>query len=124
MNHGRTIVFSKNKYKNKRVSNDFHSFASQLEKAVYEFLALRQKNGEITDLACQPIIYLTDAAILYKPDFQFFEKDLLMHAEAKGMETPEWRIKRRLWMYYGPSPLEIYKGSANNFVLHETIIPK
>jgi uncharacterized protein DUF1064 len=114
----------KMKYNNQRVANDFHSFSSKLEKALYDFLVLREKNGEITELKCQVSVHLTDAEILYKPDFSFFENGKLRFCEAKGFETSDWRIKRRLWEYYGPAPLEIYKGSANNFVLHEIIVPK
>jgi hypothetical protein len=45
-------------------------------------------------------------------------------AEAKGFETDPWKIKRKLWQYYGPGKLEIYKGSAKSFKLYETVIPE
>jgi predicted nuclease of restriction endonuclease-like RecB superfamily len=111
------------KYGSKRVDYDVHSFASQLERAVYIYLKSREQQKEISDLKCQETIYLTKARIIYKPDFSFLEDNIQKYAEAKGMETPEWRLKRKLWQFYGPGPLEVWKGSANNFVLHETIIP-
>jgi hypothetical protein len=112
-----------NKYKSKRVSYDYHSFASKFEASVYNWLKLREKNGEIHSIKCQETIYLTLAQIVYKPDFSFITNDSKQKiwAEAKGFETAEWRIKRKLWIYYGPGPLEIYKGSHDNFRLSETL---
>ena len=116
------IMYSK--YRAKKIEYGHHSFASQFEAAVYQWLQLREKNKEISELRCQETIYLTKARIIYKPDFSFIENSEKRFVEAKGFETPEWRIKRRLWGSYGPGPLEIYKGSAKSFVLHETIIPE
>ncbi len=111
------------KYKAQRVSYDHHSFASKFEAALYHWLKFREKNGEITEIKCQETVYLTKARIIYKPDFSYtdLETGKKVYAEAKGYETSDWRIKRRLWEYYGPGDLEIYKGSANNFKLHETL---
>jgi hypothetical protein len=114
---------SYSKFKAKKVQYNDFSFASQLEAAVYQWLQLREKNKEISDLRCQETVYLTKARIISKPDFSFIENGSKRFAESKGFETPEWRIKRRLWEHYGPGPLEIYKGSAKSFRLHETIIP-
>ena len=49
--------------------------------------------------------------IIYKIDFSFLEKGRLIYSEAKGFETDRWRICVKLWKYYGPAPLEIWKGS-------------
>jgi hypothetical protein len=111
------------KYRAKKIQYNDFSFASQLEAAVFQWLQLRVKNKEISDMRCQETVYLTKARIISKPDFSFYENGTKRFAEAKGFETPEWRIKRRLWEHYGPGPLEIYKGSAKSFRLHETIIP-
>jgi hypothetical protein len=112
-----------NKYKSQKVNYDYHSFASKFEASVYNWLKLREKNGEICDIKCQETIYLTLAQIIYKPDFSFITNDSKQKiwAEAKGFETAEWRIKRKLWIYYGPGPLEIYKGKHDNFRLSETL---
>lgn len=113
------------KYRAQRVSYDHHSFASKFEAALYQWLKLREINGEVTDVKCQETVYLTEAKIIYKPDFSYIEvtSGKRIYAEAKGFETSDWRIKRRLWEYYGPGPLEIYKGSHTNFKLHETLTP-
>jgi len=54
----------------------------------------------------QERIYLTNAKILYKPDFSIMvlggshpEKVFL---ECKGFETAVWRLKARLWQAYRP----------------------
>ena len=76
----------KSKYKNKKVSSsDGRSFQSGLERKLYEELLFREKAGEIKDLKCQVQVYLTDAKILYKPDFYFFDvkRDCEIWAEAK-----------------------------------------
>ena len=113
-----------NKYGSKKVESNGRSFDSKLERAVFEELNLLEKAGNISELKCQVSVYLTEARILFKPDFSFIRDGELIFLEVKGFETPVWRIKRRLWEHYGEGPLEIYKGSARNFFLHETIKPK
>lgn len=116
----------KNKYKNNRVKHLGYSFASQFELAIFNFLLLREKAGELKDIQCQDHIYLTEARICYIPDFKFFDLKTknFVWAEAKGFETDVWKIKKKLWQFYGPGRLEIYKGNAKSFKLCETIIPK
>lgn len=113
------------KYRSKRVAYDGYNFASQLEAAVYEILKLREKCGEIKDIQHQDHIYLTEARICYIPDFKFFDckYDEYAWAEAKGFETTDWKIKLKLWRYYGPGRLYIYKGSAKRPMLSDEIIP-
>ena len=102
-----------------------HSFASQLEAAVFEILKLREKAGEIKDIQHQDHVYLTDARICYIPDFKYFDTQLndFAWAEAKGFETDVWKIKKKLWKFYGPGHLFIYKGSKTRVNLFETVIP-
>lgn len=97
------------------------SFASKAEAALYQVLKLRESQGEIEDIKCQVQVYLTEAKILYKPDFSYTKNGKTIWAEFKGFETAVWRIKRRLWKHYGPGPLEVYKGSSKNVFLFETI---
>lgn len=113
------------KYGNQKVNLQGYSVASKLEAAVLSMLLLRVRAGEITNLKTQSSVYLTRARILYKPDFEYEENGKLFYAEAKGkFETPEWRLKRRLYIHYGPAPLIVYKGTYKRFWLEETIIPK
>lgn len=111
------------KYGAKKVEHHAgYSFGSKLEAAVYNILYLLQKAGEIKEIQVQDSVYLTDAEILYKPDFRVTCPDGFVYwVEAKGFETPEWRIKRRLWMKYGPGELQIWMGSASKPYLKEKI---
>lgn len=114
---------SRHKFGAKKITLDGYAFGSKLEAAVYKILDDRVKNGEISDLKCQVSVYLTDARILYKPDFSYIENEQVVYCEAKGIETPVWRIKRRLWKHYGLGKLVIYKGSYKYPKISETIIP-
>lgn len=113
------------KYGAKKSEYAGQSFASGLERAVYQQLELREKAGEISDLRCQVQVHLSEAAILLKPDFAFIDVATgeQHYAEAKGFETPQWRIKLKLWRVYGPGPLEIWKGTARQPVLDEVVKP-
>ncbi len=113
----------KNKYRAKKVKHAGYSFASQGERDMFTILKEREDNKELTNLKCQVSVYLTDARILYKPDFSYERDNLTVYVEYKGFETAPWRIKRRLWKHYGPGPLDIYKKCGRDIYLHETIIP-
>ena len=112
------------KFGNKKVSMDGFSFGSKLEAAVFSIIKNREASGELKFLQVQDHVYLTDARILYIPDFKCEDAKTGDHfwVEAKGFETPEWRIKRRLWEHYGPGKLEIWKGTAARPFLDETIV--
>ena len=60
------------------------------------------------------------------PDFKVecLKTNEIYWVEAKGFETDVYRIKRRLWLWYGPGRLEVYKGSAQRVTLFETLVPK
>lgn len=56
------------------------------------------------------------------PDFSAVEKGVLVFFEAKGFETEVWRLKRRLWKFYGPGPLEVWRSAGRGRIgLVETI---
>lgn len=102
-----------------------NGFASKLEASVYQLLQLRQKAGELEIIGTQHELWLTEARIVYKPDFTLrdVKLDVLWYCEAKGYEFPKWPIIKKLWPYYGPagSWLEIWKGSYKNPVLTEVL---
>jgi len=118
-------VFKKrqHKYNDQRTMVDGKAFPSKLEAAVYAFLKLEEKQGRITKLECQPTVFLTDAEISYKPDFKFEREGQVVFGEAKGTEGDRFRLIKKLWKWYGPAPLEIYKGTAKRIALAKTIIP-
>lgn len=121
-------MFRKNKHKYgaTRVSHAGYSFASKLEASVFQMLTLMERAGEIAEIQVQDTVYLTDARIQFIPDFKV--KNLKTGEyewhEAKGIATPQFQIKRKLWMYYGPGLLNIWKGTWIKPVLIETITPK
>jgi hypothetical protein len=107
------------KYSAQKVGN----FSSKLEANIYNILLNRQDAGELKDIQCQSKVYLTDARILLIVDFKAVVaatgKDLWI--EAKGMPTPVWAIKKRLWKYYGPGKLEIWAGRHTRPFLSEVV---
>jgi hypothetical protein len=110
------------KYNNIKVSISGYSFSSKLEAAVF---CLLKQDPNIEVLQVQDHVYMTDARILFVPDFKCknISTNEIYWAEAKGIETNVYRIKRRLWKHYGPGRLEVYMGSATRPYLKETIIP-
>ncbi len=115
------------KYNAKKANLDGRSFDSQAEASLYGQLKIDESQGLIRDIRCQVQVELTEARVIYKPDFLVFDIALGVdvYCEFKGVETAEWRIKRRLWKYgYGPGRLRVYKGSAKRVFLFEEIVPR
>ena len=122
------MAFSKfrtHKYGAEKVSQDGYSFSSKLEASVYGLLKLQMLAKEIQSIQVQSHVYLSDARILYVPDFKCVASDgTVFYAEAKGFEAPRWPTIKKLWKFYGPAPLQIWKGTHLRPVLVETITPK
>lgn len=111
------------KYGARRTIIDGKAFPSKLEAAVYSILSLMQKAGEISDLSCQHTVRISEAQIPWKVDFSFTRDGKTVYCEAKGIETSDYLIKKKLWKYYGPGKLEIYKGRYTNPKIAEVIDP-
>ncbi len=116
----------KSKLKNRRVVYDGYKFASKLEAAVYLQLKFRALAGEVEILQHQIRVKLSDAAVVYVPDFlcRDLKKNEIFYVEAKGFPTPDWKIKKKLWSFYGPAPLQIWKGTHSRPFVEETILPQ
>lgn len=100
------------------------SFDSRLERDVANMLVIRQRAGEISELEFQKVYRLTDAQISYRCDFCFVEDGRPIALEAKGFEVERWLIIQKLWRYYGPCVLHIYKSCGGDRVrLAKTIMP-
>lgn len=111
---------------NTRVERDGYSFASKLEATVYQYLKLREKAGELKVIQCQAHVYLTDARILYIPDFkcELAGSGEILFVESKGFESQRWPIIKKLWLHFGPAVLEIWGGHHLKPFLSETIVPR
>ena len=118
--------FGKHKFNAQRTDVNGIWFDSKLEASTYQMIKLREKAGDLILEQCQDTIYLTEARVIYKPDFRcrYPDRDEQFWIEAKGFETPEWRIKLKLWRHYGPGDLEIWNGSWQNPKLKEIVKPK
>lgn len=118
----------KSKLGNTRVRLDGYSFASKLEASVYLRLKISLTAGKLKILEHQPRVHLTEARILYIPDFKCLDLQTneIFFVEAKGFETPDWKIKKRLWEKYGPASLHIWRGTYSRPFLERvlTITPK
>lgn len=103
-----------------------HSHRSKLESSVCQVLQLRQKAGELILEQIEDHVYLTLARIGYIPDFRCRDTKTgaVFWVEAKGYPNDTWPIKKKLWRFYGPGPLEIWMGSHLNPTLSEVIIPQ
>ncbi len=108
-----------------RQDYDGYTFMSKLERDVYMHLKLLQKAGEIKSIQPQKKIYLTESRIGYIADFECVDKNgEIFYVEAKGFETEIWLLKKKLYKYYGPARLDIYKQGRGNVYLSEQILPK
>lgn len=112
------------KYSAKRVEHSGISFASKLESALYDRLLIEQASGEIRIEKIQEHVRLSLAEIVYIADFRIFDFRLgqSVWCEAKGFETERWPIIKKLWRFYGPGRLRIYKGTYKNLKLVEEIV--
>lgn len=110
------------------------SFSSKLEAAVYTMLVSRKNAGEIKYIQVQDHVLIcgpeghdcdSKCKIEYIADFKCTRPDEThFFVEAKGFANEIWPMKRRLYMHYGPAPLEIWKGTHKRPYLDEVITPK
>jgi len=105
------VAVRRNKYNARKVKIDGHVFDSIAESQYYAELKLRQRAGDLKILELQPKVYLTRAKILMKLDFLIERDGEKVWIDVKGMPTPVFNLKKRLWKHYGPGKLEVvYKN--------------
>ena len=109
---------STSKYKNKKTIIDGIKFDSKAEGEYYEFLR-DNKQYEIIEL--QPKIYLTEARILYKPDFLVEKNGEQYYIDVKGVRTSVFNLKCRLWKKYGAGDLHLVKKKYKRFETVEIV---
>ena len=89
----------KSKYGNKPVEVDGIRFASKKEAKRYGELLLLQRGGVIRGLKLQPRYALTaneHKICTYVGDFEYLEGERTVVEDAKGMQTPEFKLKFKL----------------------------
>jgi len=95
------------KFKNIRTVIDGISFPSKAEGAYYCMLKLRERAGEVSNVEMQKPYALTVNGFLvctYRADFVFDDLHEKRHrcVDVKGMQTPEFKIKKKLmWAVHG-----------------------
>jgi len=106
------------KYKNKKCStifqNETYHFDSKAEMAYFNLLTPRLKKFQIEKLKLQPQFQLSEpftiatnktksgksrmAAMIYTPDFEYFENGKKIVVEVKGKITTDYRIRLKLFL--------------------------
>lgn len=114
----------KNKYGAEKTIFEGRKYDSKMEAEFSALLNLKEKSGEIRDIEYQPKIYLTEARILYKPDFSFYRGEKKIYVDVKGAETAVFKLKKRLWASYIDAPLEIVKKKSSRFIITEIVARK
>lgn len=103
-----------------------HSHRSKLESSVCQLLQLQAKAKELIIEATEDNVFLTKARIRYIADFRvrMLPSNEVAWVEAKGHENDRWPMIRKLWQFYGPGRLVVYKGTWQRPVMHEVITPE
>ena len=95
------------KYGNNPTTRDGIRFDSKREAVYYEQLRIRQKNGDVLFFLRQVPFHLPGGTKLVV-DFLEFHSDGTVHVvDAKGMETPIFRLKRREVEHHYPVKIEL-----------------
>lgn len=116
----------KNKYGAVKCVHDGIKFDSKVEGDYYLYLKDLEKAGLLRVLEIQPKVYLTDAKILYIPDF-LIQNSLDIepyYVDVKGVETPVFKLKKKLWKFYEKSELRLVRRKAGKFVISERVHAK
>lgn len=97
------------KFKAKPVNDDGHHFASTLEWKYFKHIQLLQKAGEILFFLKQVPFHLP-GGVKYVVDYQIFYGDgSVKFVDVKGIETSEFKIKKKIVEELYPIEIEIVK---------------
>jgi predicted nuclease of restriction endonuclease-like RecB superfamily len=118
------IPKNKNKYRAIKIVDDGKKFDSKMEHSFYILLKKKQALGKLKIIKLQEKIKLSEAKIGYIPDYTIEINGHRVYIDVKGVETPVFRIKSKLWQAYGPGPLYIVKKRGNNFYIDAEYTPK
>lgn len=102
----------RSKYRNIKVKVDGHTFDSKFEAARYGDLKLLQAAGEISGLQCQVPYRIEVGGMLicrYVADFVFQRGEKLVVADAKGVRTDTYLLKKKLMRAVHGVEIEEYR---------------
>jgi len=101
-------MMRRSKYNAVKVRLDGYTFDSKAEAARYAELRLLERTGEIGGLEVHPRFTLVDAftdsegnqqrAIDYVADFAYWRDGVYIVEDVKGVETPVFKIKKKLFL--------------------------
>jgi len=98
-------------------------FASKAEGGYAVVLQEQLRLGLIAHLDYQPRVKLT-TFITYVPDFKYTAKTgIVVYVDVKGFETPEFKLKEKLWIEFGPGRLIIIKKRAKGYITDRVVDP-
>ena len=101
--------FHRHKYNAVRTEADGIKFDSKAEARYYGNLKLKQHAGIVLFFLRQVPFHLP-GGVVYRCDFQEFHSDGSVHfVDVKGMETSEFKIKKKLVESIYPVEIEIVK---------------
>ncbi|HKD44554.1 MAG TPA: DUF1064 domain-containing protein [Candidatus Angelobacter sp.] len=92
---------SQNKFRARKTTVDGVVFASKHEADRYLELKLLQRAGKISNLILQPAIHYMSqdgrrTLFRYIPDFLYVEAGEYVYEDAKGLQTPVYKLKKKL----------------------------
>ena len=103
----------RSKYNNTRTQYDGHTFDSIAECDYYKHLLKFQRAGQIVMILRQVPFHLTsnrDNIAKYECDFQvFYEDGRIEFVDVKGVETPMFKLKKKLVESQYPVEIKVIK---------------
>lgn len=102
MEYHRTQIIVKDQYGREVLCDSYQ------EASYYQILLERLKKGEIADLQCHPEFVLQPPfiyegkkvnGIVYTPDFTYIENGKVVAIEVKGIPTPDFELRVKLFKY-------------------------
>lgn len=96
-------------------------YASKAEMEYAKILDLEQRGGIIRNLTHQPAVRL--GPIDFVPDFAAWHvaSGKWRWYDVKGVQTPAFKIKLKLWVEYGPGDLFIVKKAGKRFKVVQVV---
>ena len=106
------------KYNAKKTTYDGIQFPSKYESLVYQYLKQLEFLGEIHSIErqikivffCTQLTKTRKNQITTIVDFSFIKNGEKVYVEAKGMNTPVFQLKKKLWIHMIRKPLIIFHG--------------